>query len=74
MAPDAGQSSKQDNHKEAPTKATTKNAPAKTRGKPDRPAPTHEAIARRAHELYEAQGGGDEATHWLQAERELSSH
>ena len=49
----------------------TTKAPAKTRG---RPAPSHEAIARRAHELYEAQGGGDPVANWLQAERDLSSH
>ena len=51
--------------------AKTTKAPAKTRG---RPAPSHEAIARRAHELYEAQGGGDAVANWLQAERDLSSH
>jgi Protein of unknown function (DUF2934) len=59
----------------APAKTTkaaakTTKAPAKTRG---RPAPSHEAIARRAHELYEAQGGGDPVANWLQAERDLSS-
>ena len=53
------------------TAAKTTKAPAKTRG---RPAPSHEAIARRAHELYEAQGGGDAVANWLQAERDLSSH
>jgi hypothetical protein len=53
----------------APAKTT--RAAAKTRG---RPAPSHAAIARRAHELYEAQGGGDPIANWLQAERDLSSH
>lgn len=61
------------NTKKAPArKSTTKKAPAKTRGEPRRPAPDHEAIAKRAHELYEAQGGGDAVAHWLQAERDLS--
>ena len=60
--------------KKAPRKATAKKAPAKTRGRPDWPAPSHEAIAKRAHELYQAQGGGDDIAHWLQAEHELSSH
>jgi hypothetical protein len=34
---------------------------------------THENIARRAHQIWEETGrpGGDEALHWLQAEREL---
>jgi hypothetical protein len=53
------------------TAAKTTAAPARKRG---RPAPSHEAIARRAHELYEAQGGGDPVANWLQAERDLSSH
>jgi Protein of unknown function (DUF2934) len=60
----------------APAKTTkaaakTTKAAAKTRS---RPAPSHEAIARRAHELYEAQGGGDPVANWLEAERDLSSH
>ncbi len=70
--------------KKAPGKATTKKAPAKatakatvtasakTRGRPGRPAPSHEATAKRAYELYEAQGGGDHVAHWLQAERDVS--
>lgn len=35
--------------------------------------PTHEAIARRAHEIWNAQGSpsGGELDHWLEAEREL---
>jgi Protein of unknown function (DUF2934) len=37
-----------------------------------RRAPTHDAIAQRAYELYLKQGGGDHVSHWLQAERELS--
>jgi Protein of unknown function (DUF2934) len=53
------------------TAAKTTKAPAKTRS---RPAPSHEAIARHAHELYEAQGGGDPVANWLQAEHDLSSH
>ncbi len=66
--------------KKAPTKATKKNAPAKaaatasakTRRRPRRPAPSHEAIAERAYELYEAEGGGDHVEHWLKAERDVS--
>jgi Protein of unknown function (DUF2934) len=58
----------------APAKATRKKTPAKTRAQSGRPTPSHEAIAKRAHELYVAQGGGDHVAHWLQAERELSSH
>ncbi|MBV8220162.1 MAG: DUF2934 domain-containing protein [Solirubrobacterales bacterium] len=57
--------------KKAPAKATAKRAPAK-RDKM-KAAPSHQAIARRAYELYEAEGGGDEVAHWLQAERELSA-
>jgi hypothetical protein len=39
------------------------------------PPPSHEAIARRAFELYESRGGagGDEVSDWLRAESELSS-
>ena len=33
--------------------------------------PGHDAIAKRAHEIYEAEGGGDPDSHWRQAEREL---
>jgi len=32
----------------------------------------HDAIAKRAHEIYEAEGGGDPDSHWLQAEREFA--
>jgi Protein of unknown function (DUF2934) len=35
-------------------------------------APEPEEIARRAYEIYESGGGGDELGHWLQAERELA--
>lgn len=73
MTPD--NQAKRTTAKKAPAKATTKKAPARTRGRPGQPAPSHEAIAKRAHELYEAQGGGgDDVAHWLQAERDLSSH
>jgi hypothetical protein len=50
-----------------------KKATAKPRGRTAREAPSQQAIAMRAYELYEAQGGGDHVAHWLQAERELSS-
>lgn len=59
--------------KKAAARTTTKKAPAKTPGQPGRPA-DHDAIAKRAHELYQAQGGGDHVAHWLQAERDLASH
>jgi hypothetical protein len=36
-----------------------------------RSAPTHDAIAMRAYELYLGQAEGDDVSHWLQAEREL---
>ena len=37
------------------------------------PMPSHEAIAQRAFELYQARGaiGGDEMSDWLRAETEL---
>lgn len=38
------------------------------------PAPSHEAIAARAHELYQRGAPGDSVEHWLTAERELSTH
>jgi len=34
--------------------------------------PGHDAIAKRAHEIYEVEGGGDPDSHRLQAERELA--
>jgi|SoiMethySBSTD1v2_1073268.scaffolds.fasta_scaffold118474_3 DUF2934 family protein len=39
------------------------------------PLPSHEAIARRAFELYEMRGGvgGDEMSDWLRAETELAT-
>jgi hypothetical protein len=39
------------------------------------PLPDNDAIARRAHELFEARGGehGHDADDWLQAEHELSN-
>ena len=36
-------------------------------------APSHEAIAARAHELYEQGAPGDHVEHWLAAERELKT-
>jgi hypothetical protein len=36
-----------------------------------RSAPTHDAIATRAYELYLGRAEGDDVSHWLQAEREL---
>jgi hypothetical protein len=37
------------------------------------PAPSREAIAARAYELYERGAPGDHVEHWLVAERELGS-
>ena len=34
-------------------------------------APAHDAIAERAYFLYLSQNGGDDVSHWLQAERQL---
>ena len=50
----------------AAAKQTAK--PRASRGR----APSHEAIAKRAYELFQAEAGGDEVAHWLQAERELA--
>jgi Arc/MetJ-type ribon-helix-helix transcriptional regulator len=36
-------------------------------------APSHEAIAARAYDLYESGADGDHVEHWLAAERELST-
>jgi DUF2934 family protein len=64
---------KRSTSKKTPAKAGAKKTPAKTRGQAGRPAtPSHEQIAIHAHEIYEAQAGGDEVANWLQAERELS--
>jgi hypothetical protein len=45
---------------------TTTQTPSMTK-------PTHDEVARRAHELYEARGGehGADVDDWLRAEREL---
>lgn len=44
-------------------------------GRPDRRAPQHEQVARRAFELYCEQGRhhGRDLDHWLQAEREVAA-
>jgi len=66
---------KRSTSKQTPAKAGAKKTPAKTRGRAGRPAtPSHEEIAMHAHEIYEAQAGGDDVANWLQAERELSLH
>ena len=46
----------------------------RTRMNGGEPAPSHEAIAARAHELYARGAPGDHVEHWLAAERELSTH
>lgn len=50
--------------------AKVKRSTAKPRTRRRR-SPSHDDIALRAYELYLAEGGGDELSHWLQAEREL---
>jgi hypothetical protein len=50
----------------AAAKQTAK--PRASRGR----APTPEAIAKRAYELSQGEDGGNEVSHWLQAERELT--
>jgi Protein of unknown function (DUF2934) len=52
------------------TKTTTKTTKPRTRR---RKAPTRDAIAERAYELYLRQAEGDDVSHWLQAERELAA-
>jgi hypothetical protein len=54
----------------AARKTTRKPASRTTRRTP-RPDVTHDAIARRAYELYVAESGGSPFEHWLRAEREL---
>ena len=54
------------------TTTKTKAPASKTTKTRSRRAPTREAIAKRAYELYLAQGGGDDVANWLQAERELA--
>jgi hypothetical protein len=58
----------------APAKAPAKETAPKARA-PQRKAepPTHEAIATRAYELSLADSTGDQMSHWLQAERELTT-
>jgi hypothetical protein len=55
----------------AAEKTEAKPAIPKPRRRRRHVAPTHEAIAFRAYELYLAQADGDEVSHWLQAEHEL---
>jgi hypothetical protein len=53
-----------------PKRSASKNAPAYV----SRPGiPTHEAIARRAYEIYRGRGSDDghDLDDWLQAEREI---
>jgi hypothetical protein len=50
--------------------ATVKRAATRKRSTPASDV-THEQIAVRAYELYEAGAGGDAVEHWLQAEREV---
>ena len=56
-------------------RATDVLAPAATPVMAPAPMLTHQAIAQRAFELYQARGeiGGDEMSDWLRAESELRS-
>ena len=44
---------------------------SRTTRRAQRPEVTHDAIARRAYELFAADAGGSAFDHWLRAEREL---
>lgn len=59
--------------KQQTTKTTATTATPKPRRRRRHVAPTHEAIAFRAYELYLDRAEGDEVSHWLQAERELAA-
>jgi hypothetical protein len=52
---------------------TAKPAIPKPRRRRRHVAPTRDAIAVRAYELYLGQAQGDDVSHWLQAERELAA-
>jgi hypothetical protein len=54
------------------TKTTTAKT-TKPRVRRRRSAPTQDAIAVRAYELYLEHTEGDEVAHWLRAERELTA-
>jgi hypothetical protein len=54
------------------TKTTTAKT-TKPRARRRKSAPTHDAIAVRAFELYMDHAEGDQVAHWLQAERELAA-
>jgi len=68
--------SKPPSDKPAARKVSASNGSASAGSVPKRSAanrkPGHDVIAKRAHEIYEAGGGGDPDFHWLQAERELA--
>ena len=71
MALTADKPSKKPAKGKAPARVAAKE-PATPRASRQR-APTHAAIAKRAYALSLADGGGgDELSHWLQAERELT--
>jgi hypothetical protein len=50
---------------------TTRKPAARTTRRTQRPDITHDAIERRAYEIYVAEAGGSPFEHWLRAEREL---
>jgi hypothetical protein len=56
----------------AAKKTDAKPAIPKPRRRRRHVAPTHDAIAVRAYELYLGETEGDDVSHWLQAERELA--
>ena len=68
--------SKPPSDKPAARKVSASNGSASAGRVPKRSAanrkPGHDAIAKRAHEIYEVEGGGHPDSHWLQAERELA--
>jgi hypothetical protein len=55
-----------------PKGTKAKAAPKARAARRRRRAPSHDAIAKRAYDLYLSEGGGDHVAHWLAAERELS--
>jgi len=67
---------KQATQKRAPA---TRKSPARTmqvmKAEPVKAEPSHEAISRRAYELFDARGGldGNDMSDWFMAERELRS-
>jgi hypothetical protein len=53
------------------TRKSTRKPAARTARRTQRSEVTHDAIARRAYEIYVAEEGGSAFEHWVRAEREL---